>query len=108
MLNDEIREAINDNKLPREKLRELVYRGDVTTLLQDGLNKVLEGITTFEEIYKNVAIDTVLDEKYDPEDFNSIIENIEENKEIQNEEIIENITPLNESPKNDNDVEEII
>ena len=64
VIDDEIREAINNNNLPREKLRELVYKRDVTTLLQDGLNKVLEGITTFEEIYKNVAIDTVLDEKY--------------------------------------------
>ena len=64
LINDEIREAINNNNLPREQLRELVYKSDVTTLLQDGLNKVLEGITTFEEIYKNVAIDNELDEKY--------------------------------------------
>ncbi|MBQ8891902.1 MAG: type II/IV secretion system protein [Bacilli bacterium] len=64
LINDEIKEAINDSSLPRDKLRELVYRGDVSTLLQDGLNKVLEGITTFEEIYKNVAIDNELDEKY--------------------------------------------
>ncbi len=64
LLNDEIREAINNNNIPREQLRELVYTSDVTTLLQDGLQKVLDGITTFEEIYKNVAIDTVLDEKY--------------------------------------------
>ena len=70
-INDEIREAINNNNLPREKLRELVYKDDVTTLLQDGLQKVIEGITTFEEIYKNVAIDTVLDEKYDNDFINT-------------------------------------
>ena len=64
MLNDEIRNAINDKDLPREKLKELVYTKDVTTMLQDGLEKVLEGITTFEEIYKNVAIDNELDNKY--------------------------------------------
>jgi len=97
MLNDRIREAINDNNLPREKLHELVYQGDVTTLLQDGLQKVLEGITTFEEIYKNVAIDTILDEKYEIDP----VEEINENNEIEliNQtnseptEIIENIEP---------------
>ena len=67
LINDKIREAINDKNLSREKLRELVYTSDVTTLLQDGLEKVLEGITTFEEIYKNVAIDNELDSKYEDE-----------------------------------------
>ena len=72
LLNDEIRNAINDKDLPREKLRELVYTKDVTTMLQDGLEKVLEGITTFEEIYKNVAIDNELDAKYAEEINNNI------------------------------------
>ena len=72
LLNDEIRNAINDKDLPREKLRELVYTKDVTTMLQDGLEKVLEGITTFEEIYKNVAIDNELDAKYAEETNNNI------------------------------------
>ena len=78
LINDEIREAINNNNLPREKLRELVYKSDVTTLLQDGLNKVLEGITTFEEIYKNVAIDNELDEKYEED-----IIDIPNNKDLE-------------------------
>ena len=72
LLNDEIRNAINDKDLPREKLRELVYTKDVTTMLQDGLEKVLAGITTFEEIYKNVAIDNELDAKYAEEANNNI------------------------------------
>ena len=41
-------------------------------MLQDGLEKVLEGITTFEEIYKNVAIDNELDAKYAEEINNNI------------------------------------
>lgn len=69
LLNDEIRNAINDKNLPREKLKDLVYTSDVTTLLQDGLEKVLEGITTFEEIYKIVAIDNELDNKYNELDY---------------------------------------
>ncbi len=71
MLNDEIRNAINNKDLPREKLKELVYTKDVTTMLQDGLEKVLAGITTFEEIYKNVAIDNELDNKYSEDIINS-------------------------------------
>ena len=65
LINDDIKNAINDPNLPREKLKDLVYTNEVTTLLQDGLEKVLEGITTFEEIYKNIAIDNELDSKYD-------------------------------------------
>ena len=55
-LTDEIRNAIT-NSLPKEQLRELVYNGEVITLLQDGLNKVLSGETSFEEIMKIVDVD---------------------------------------------------
>jgi len=70
LIDDTIRNAINDKDLPREKLKDLVYTSGVTTLLQDGLEKVLEGITTFEEIYKNIAIDNELDNKYDDTELN--------------------------------------
>lgn len=75
LLNDEIRNAINDKNLSREKLKDLVYTSDVTTLLQDGLEKVLEGITTFEEIYKIVEIDNELDNKYDQLNYHEELEN---------------------------------
>lgn len=55
-MNDEIRNAIT-NSLPKEQLRELVYNGEVITLLQDGLTKVLSGETSFEEIMKIVDVD---------------------------------------------------
>ena len=61
LINDEIRNAINDENMPREELKKMVYTKDVTTLLQDGLNKVLDGITSFEEIYKLVEIDNERD-----------------------------------------------
>ena len=41
----------------KNTLRELVYTGDVVTLLQDGLNKVVLGETTFEEILKIVDLE---------------------------------------------------
>ena len=67
LINDEIRNAINNENMAREDLKKMVYTKDVTTLLQDGLNKVLEGITSFEEIYKLVEIDNELDNLYDQE-----------------------------------------
>ena len=35
----------------------MVYKSDVVTLLQDGLNKVVSGLTTFEEIIRLIALD---------------------------------------------------
>ena len=67
LINDEIRNAINNENISREELKKMVYTKDVTTLLQDGLNKVLEGTTSFEEIYKLVEIDNELDNLYDQE-----------------------------------------
>ncbi len=76
LITDEIRNAINNPSISREKLRELVYKSDVKTLLQDGLEKVLQGITTFEEIYKNVAIDDELDESYENVDYKKELEDV--------------------------------
>lgn len=56
VLNDKIKDAITNN-LPKNELRELVYTGEVVTLLQDGLNKVVEGETSFEEILKIVDLE---------------------------------------------------
>lgn len=56
LINQEIKDAISNN-VRKDDLRELVYRNDVTTLLQDGLEKVLEGQTTFEEVLKLIELD---------------------------------------------------
>jgi len=64
LIDDHLRDAINNENFSREDLRNLVYTSDVTTLLQDGLEKVLEGITSFEEIYKLIEIDDELDNLY--------------------------------------------
>ena len=69
LIDDFLRDAINNEDLARDDLRELVYTKDVTTLLQDGLEKVLEGYTSFEEIYKLIEIDDELDNRYDEESF---------------------------------------
>ena len=56
MINDEIKDAISRG-IRRDKLRELVYKSDVVTLLQDGLDKVANGLTTFEELLKIIELD---------------------------------------------------
>ena len=63
-IDDDIRLALNNEHLTKEELRNLVYTSNVITLLQDGLNKVLEGITSFEEIYRIIEIDSDITENY--------------------------------------------
>ena len=56
MINQEIKDAISEN-IRKEDLRELVYNSDVITLLQDGLEKVEAGYTTFEELLKIIELE---------------------------------------------------
>ena len=55
-INQDIRDAIINNTR-KENLRKLVYNNNVQTLLQDGLNKVIEGFTTMEEILNVIDVD---------------------------------------------------
>ena len=58
-INEEIREAIITN-VDRKTLKELVYHSkkDITTSFEDGLAKVVEGLTSMEEIMKTVDIES--------------------------------------------------
>lgn len=56
LISPDIRDAINA-KVPKAKLRELVYGSDVITLLQDGLYKVIAGLTSIEEVIKLTEAD---------------------------------------------------
>ena len=56
-ITDRLREMISDENVDKEELKKEVYSGDTTTLLQDALMKVVEGYTTFKEVYKVVDID---------------------------------------------------
>ena len=57
-IDDNIRSVLNNPKVDKDQLKELVYgSGNVITLLQDGLLKVLNGKTTFDEIYRIIEID---------------------------------------------------
>ncbi len=54
-INQDIKDAIVNNTR-KEKLRKLVYNNNVNTLLQDGLNKVIEGTTTIDEILRVINV----------------------------------------------------
>lgn len=55
-INQDIKDAIVNN-IRKEELRKLVYGKDSNTLLKDGLIKVMEGITSMEELLKVIDID---------------------------------------------------
>ena len=55
-INQNIRDALSDN-VSKEELRKMVYSSDVSTLLEDGLNKVINGDTTFNEIMTLIELD---------------------------------------------------
>ena len=80
LINEEIRDAINKNE-DRHVLRELIYQKEVKTLLQDGLIKIMNGITTFEEVFKLVDLDDDVDDVFSAKasEFNAIINEAPEN-----------------------------
>ena len=56
LISPEIRDAVNA-KSTKAELRKLVYGSDVITLLQDGLYKVIAGLTSIEEVIKLTEAD---------------------------------------------------
>lgn len=56
IISQEIKDAISSG-ISRDKLRSLVYRADITTLLQDGIEKVINGLTSFEEVLKLIELE---------------------------------------------------
>ena len=57
-VDQDIKDAITNNT-PKEELRKMVYGDNKTiSLLQDGLKKVVNGLTSFEEIIRIIDIET--------------------------------------------------
>ncbi len=80
VLNQDIRDAIVNN-LPKEEIRELIYStGNATSLLNDGLIKVINGLTSFEEVLRVIDIEDDLGEQQ-KELKNAIIGRVERKKE---------------------------
>ena len=85
LINEEIRDAINKNE-DRHALRKLIYQKGVKTLLQDGLIKVMNGVTTFEEVFKLVDLDDDIDDVFSAKanEFNDIVNDALENIGMNN------------------------
>ena len=81
-INDDIRDAITNN-LPKTELRKLVYKSGVITLLQDGLEKVVDGQTSFSEILKAIDLENDLEE-YNDDNLKSNLNDIENTKNDNN------------------------
>lgn len=56
-LDDDIRAALNNEKLEKEDLIRMVYTEKTITLLQDALGKAIQGLTSFEEVYRVIEIE---------------------------------------------------
>ena len=56
-INDTLRAVISNPNTTKEELKKLVYTDEVTTLLGDGLEKIIDGNTSFNEIFKLIEVD---------------------------------------------------
>ena len=56
-LDDEMRNALNNETISKDELSKLVYSDKVITMLQDALGKVLDGTTSFEEVLRVIEIE---------------------------------------------------
>lgn len=87
MINEEIRDAINKG-IDREELKHLIYKRNVKTLFQDGLIKVLEGITDLKEVFRLVDYDDYDDISEDFVDKTIGIDTSDENNPLMNNNMI--------------------
>ena len=103
-LDDDIRNALNIEGLEKKKLAKMVYTGKTITMLQDALIKCYEGQTSFEEVYRNIEIETEDDEEYESEigefleDVNPSSREGEDTEEEDSDELIDTI--VNKNDKN--------
>ena len=78
LLNQDIRDAITNN-VQKSELRDLVYGTGTVTMLQDGLTKVINGDTSFEELIKAIDID---DSDLTSQGLTESLEIAEKNKDV--------------------------
>jgi len=101
IINQDIRDAIVNN-MKKEELRDLIYeRDDMNSILQDGLLKVMEGLTSFEEVLRVIDIDDDLGEKESdlknaiigktPTPLSNLEHSSEMNDDSQNNEMVEDL-----------------
>ena len=77
-IDDDIKNYLVSEKQDKEVLKQMVYTNKTITMLQDALKKVMDGKTSFEEIFRiiEIEIDDTLDDKIE-----NAIEDIKINQE---------------------------
>lgn len=96
-LNDSIRDAINKN-VDRTELRRLIYKRGVKTLLQDGLLKAIQGITSISEVFRLVDVDDDIDNIYGNDDETEAV-NV---RTLDNSNTSQIVTPVSQNTANVN------
>lgn len=93
-LDDEMRNALNNENLSKDDLTKLVYNDKVITMLQDALGKVVDGTTSFEEVLRVIEIE-------DAEDFfeNDVAEKLKQKEQEKDEKIKEELEKQEEKQK---------
>ena len=107
-LNEDIRNALNNEKLEKAELTKMVYNNGTITLLQDALIKCLDGLTSFEEVYRTIEIENEQEITEDEEPTqNNNEENINEIVTESNQaETIQETTQQEETIQEEQTVEE--
>lgn len=88
-ITDHLRDVISDPNIDKEELRQIVYGGGVTTLLQDALEKVIQGYTTFNEVVRIVEVDADLEKSVITEVEETDVQSKYEKEKQENLEIID-------------------
>lgn len=84
-LDDDIRNALNDSKMKKEELSDMVYTNKTITMLQDALGKCIAGLTSFEEVYRVIEIESDPDDETEGYLTKSLGEEEAEEKEKEQE-----------------------
>lgn len=106
LINEVIRDAIN-NSVPKEELKDLVYnKENAITLFQDGLMKVEQGLTSLEEVMRLIEVDDIQMDEVVTEEKNPNQLNNEPTEYQVDQPVLEDIKPepISESYSN-NDFE---
>jgi len=102
-LDDDIRAALNNEKIGKKELAKMVYTGKTITMLQDALIKCLEGLTSFEEVYRTIEIENEDDDNYE----NEIATEIQDSAPAE-EEVVENSDSLIDEPTQKTDTQSLV
>ena len=100
IINQNLRDAIVNN-MKKEDLRRLIYdESDMISILQDGLFKVMEGLTSFEEVLRVIDVDDDLGES-DSDIKNAIIGKTDNNQleNVEEQENDDELVTLNQEEK---------